>query len=119
MKTLTILLALVLSLFAVSTAHAETWSCATIGVNNTPVLMVYKRVGDHFEHVKFSHIKMRILHESRRILVLANIDARENQEVFTVAVGIIDKIKGDYKAMMNSMWIESLDFMQKGSCQKS
>jgi|SaaInlStandDraft_2_1057019.scaffolds.fasta_scaffold163614_2 hypothetical protein len=119
MKTLTILLALVLSLFAVSTAHAETWSCATIGVNNTPVLMVYKRVGDHFEHVKFSNLKFQILHESRRILVMANIDARENQEVLTVAVEIIDKIKGDYKVMISSMWSEGIDLRQKGSCQKS
>lgn len=118
---------LLISFLTLSTAKAETWSCAHKGTLEDPealVVIVYKRVGDHFVHAKFPdkpHLKLKIQYESRRVLALSNHDIREDQEISVWHTIMIDKRNGKAKASFTSLWANSrsLNIAYPKTCTKS
>lgn len=117
MKTL--LTILIFFFCLASTAQAENWSCAFINQYKKPIVFVFKRVDDHFELNGRSDLKYKILHESRLVLALTHIDARENQEVFGWNTLVIDKITGRGKSTWGFLWTDKHDSFGENKCKRS
>ena len=119
-----ILITLVIFQLALSTAKAETWSCAHKGTFEDPealVVIVYKRVGDHFIIAQRADLKFEIQYESNRVLVLTNHDIREDQEIAVWNTLLIDKWNGKAKSSWTGLWAKSpsLNTAYPKTCTKS
>ena len=115
-----ILITLVIFQLALSTAKAETWSCAHRMVNNEFGVLAYTRVGDHFETTKYEW-KWEILFESYRVLVLSHLYINEDVEVAQVYGIVIDKVEMEGKRSGMHLWFDNPDanHIEKMKCTVS